>query len=267
MEDKPKVVIIIPIYNTGKYLRACVDSVFQQDFDDYSIILVDDGSPDNAPLICDELRKEHNNITVIHKENGGLSSARNAGLDYIDANKISPKYIFFLDSDDCIYKAAIQGLMEKAEDDSADIVFSDRYLQVDDKSKKKKVRYHFKNRANSISPKEFAIGVLIGQGRAWRAHGVLYSYEPIKKNHIRFPEGRVSEDFTFNINLLKCVQNISIYKGYTIEYTSREGSISNSYISDFEKDIFFIDEQAGKYIREVDIDVKKGEKKKRWATV
>ena len=87
--------VIIPVYNVEQYLRQCVDSVLNQQLQDYEIILVDDGSKDNSVGICDEYKKTHSNVIVIHKENGGSSSARNTGM-----KAASGKYIVFLDSDD-----------------------------------------------------------------------------------------------------------------------------------------------------------------------
>lgn len=91
----PFISVIIPIYNVEKYLRQCVDSVLKQKLSDFEIILVDDGSPDSCPTICDQYAKEYENILVIHKENGGLSSARNAGIQ-----AASGEYLVFMDSDD-----------------------------------------------------------------------------------------------------------------------------------------------------------------------
>ncbi len=87
--------IIVPIYNVEKYLHECVDSVLSQTFHDFEIILVDDGSPDACPDICDEYKQKDSRIKVIHKENGGLSDARNAGLELAKG-----EYIIFIDSDD-----------------------------------------------------------------------------------------------------------------------------------------------------------------------
>ena len=87
--------VVIPVYNVEKYLTECVDSVLKQSFKNYEIILVDDGSPDNCPVICDELSEKHECIKVIHQKNGGLSDARNQGL-----RNASGEFIVFLDSDD-----------------------------------------------------------------------------------------------------------------------------------------------------------------------
>ena len=87
--------IVVPIYNVEKYLKKCIDSIINQTYKNIEIILVDDGSTDNCGKICDEYTKTDNRIVVIHKKNGGLSDARNAGLDIAKG-----KYIAFVDSDD-----------------------------------------------------------------------------------------------------------------------------------------------------------------------
>src|SRR5699024_2471690 len=87
--------IIVPVYQTEKYIEQCIESVLQQDLDDYELILVNDGSRDRSPVICDQYASQSNKICVIHKKNGGLSDARNTGI-----RAASGKYLLFLDSDD-----------------------------------------------------------------------------------------------------------------------------------------------------------------------
>lgn len=99
----PLITIIVPIYNVEQYLRECVDSIISQTYSNLEIILVDDGSLDNCPQICDEYKQIDNRIRVIHKKNGGLSDARNAGLDIATG-----EYISFVDSDDVISKRFIE---------------------------------------------------------------------------------------------------------------------------------------------------------------
>lgn len=96
---KPKISIIVPIYNTGKYLNRCIDSILNQSFKDFELILVNDGSTDNSKKIIDEYAKNDRRIKVIHKKNGGQGSARNRGLDIAQGD-----YIGFVDSDDWIHK-------------------------------------------------------------------------------------------------------------------------------------------------------------------
>lgn len=100
--------IIVPVYNVEKYLKTCINSLLEQKLDAYEIILVDDGSTDSSGGICDEYAKKHEKIQVIHKKNGGLSSARNTGIE----NAVG-KYIGFVDSDDYIMPEMYKNLIEK----------------------------------------------------------------------------------------------------------------------------------------------------------
>jgi len=111
-----KIYFIIPVYKVEKYLKRCVDSVINQTYKNVHIVLVDDGSPDKCGEICDQYAKEHDNITVIHKENGGLSDARNKGLLYVRENADKDDYLTFLDSDDFVHREFSKILTELMED-------------------------------------------------------------------------------------------------------------------------------------------------------
>ncbi len=113
----PVVSVIIPIYKVEEYIDRCIQSVLNQTESDIEIILVDDGSPDRCPEICDSYQLKDNRIKVIHKKNGGLASARNAGLDIATG-----KYIFFLDSDDWIDSNTLEELVRIAEEQDVDFV-------------------------------------------------------------------------------------------------------------------------------------------------
>ena len=112
-----KISVIIPIYKVENYLNRCVESVVNQSYQNLEIILVDDGSPDNCPKMCDEWAEKDERIKVIHKENGGLSDARNAGMD-----EISGEYVFFVDSDDWIHRDTLKILMMFQKNHDVDIV-------------------------------------------------------------------------------------------------------------------------------------------------
>lgn len=105
---KEQISVIIPIYNVEKYLSDCVESVLKQTYTDLEIILVDDGSQDASGQICDDYAKQDSRVQVIHKKNGGLSSARNAGID-----QATGQYFFFLDSDDWIAENALELLYKE----------------------------------------------------------------------------------------------------------------------------------------------------------
>lgn len=110
--------IIIPVYNVEKYLHQCIDSVLAQDFDDFELILVDDGSPDRCPQICDKYAAKDNRVVVIHKPNGGSSDARNAGI-----LRAKGTYLCFIDSDDYWdASTALAQIAEKAQREKSDII-------------------------------------------------------------------------------------------------------------------------------------------------
>ena len=122
-----KLSFIVPIYNVEPYLRKCVDSLLAQDYFDYEIILVDDGSPDGCPKICDEYAAAHENIRAVHRENGGLSAARNSGIKVAKG-----EYVCFLDSDDYWEPNVLTGLMEQVERDKLDVLRF-KYQNVNEK--------------------------------------------------------------------------------------------------------------------------------------
>lgn len=115
--------IIVPIYKAESYLHRCVDSFLSQPYKSWKLILVDDGSPDNCPIICDNYTKKDDRIVVIHQKNKGVSSARNAGLDYL-FKKNKEGYVTFVDADDWVDKDYLKNLVEMLETNGVDIVCS-----------------------------------------------------------------------------------------------------------------------------------------------
>ena len=113
----PLISVVVPVYKTERYIEQCIDSIINQTFKDYEIVLVDDGSPDNCPAICDSYASNHANIRVVHKKNGGLVSARKAG-----ALAAVGKYILAVDSDDFIKEDYLQGFADAINRNHADII-------------------------------------------------------------------------------------------------------------------------------------------------
>lgn len=105
--------IIVPVYKVEKYIHRCVDSILAQTYSDFELILVDDGSPDNCPTICDAYAEKDNRVHVIHQANGGLSAARNAGIDWAFANSDS-QWLTFIDSDDWVHPEYLERLLDAA---------------------------------------------------------------------------------------------------------------------------------------------------------
>lgn len=191
--------IIIPVYNTEKYLKQCIDSAINQSFRDINIILVDDGSTDSSPEICESYAKIDSRITVIHKENGGQSSARNVGIDAADG-----KYLYFLDSDDYISENAIEELVNVAEKENADVVFfeADSFMDFGENSVDANIidRYQYKRRYSykSACGREQLVS-LEENGEYFVCTPLhLYKKKYLIDNNIRFTEGIIHEDELFS---------------------------------------------------------------------
>ena len=118
---KPLLTVVIPVYNVERYLKRCIESVLAQEWKDYEILLVDDGSTDHSPQICDDYVKDYDFISVIHKENGGLSEARNTGISHAKG-----EYVYFPDSDDWIEPDTFIALAEALESQEFDIISFNR---------------------------------------------------------------------------------------------------------------------------------------------
>lgn len=245
-----KVSIIIPIYNVEKYLRKSVDSALNQTYQNTEIILIDDGSTDSSPMICDEYAKKYDNVRAIHKNNGGSSSARNRGIEEVSSDT---DYIIFFDSDDELVADAVEKMVAFSQSENADAVFPDRYIKTFEDGTEE-LCFHFPEFMYISNPRQFAEDVLIQEGRAWRAHSLLYSSRIIKDNRISFPEGHIGEDFTFNLRFLSFANKISFYNQPTVKYLKRNNSITTSFRSDFEQEIWFIDRQASEFVKANGLD-------------
>ena len=225
--------IIVPVYNVEKYLPQCVESILRQTYENFEVILVDDGAKDRSGEICDEFAEEDGRVRVIHKQNGGLSSARNAGI-----REAQGKYILFLDSDD--YWSNNTMLMQLSSHlDGKEVLAVWKYCRCEEEGT-------FCNDGEKASVKEYVLSrdykVLIGKGilfaSAW--------YEAIPRawflNHdLFFEEGVVSEDIEWLGRVLECTTNIIYLESAFNVYRIRQGSISNSIsiktVSDISKHI------------------------------
>ena len=126
-QKRPEISIIVPVYKVEKYLNECIDSILAQTFTDFELILVDDGSPDNCPALCDAAAAKDSRIRVVHKPNGGVSTARNAGLDAVRGNWIS-----FIDPDDSVDKTFLEKMHRAAVQSGAEVASCNvLYLEAD----------------------------------------------------------------------------------------------------------------------------------------
>ena len=195
MEDL--ISIIVPVYNVEKYIKKCIDSIINQTYKNLEIILVDDGSPDNCGKICDEYAEKDKRIKVIHKENGGLSDARNAGI------KIARGcYIGFVDSDDWIDKNMYEKLYKTLKEKDADIACCKliRYKNTIEKISKK-----FDGRIVEYDQRQYIkkFFKIDSQECVYYAWNKLYKRQVIDKE--QYPIGLTSEDVVGTYKaLLKC---------------------------------------------------------------
>ena len=184
---KPLVSIIVPVYNVEKYICQCIDSILNQTYENLEVILVDDGSPDNCGKICDEYAQFDKRVRVIHKENGGLSSARNAGLDAAKGD-----YIAFIDSDDYIAADMFATMLDIAIKDNADMVKCG-FKEFDDKSIiTKKVGFDKQEVLENDETGSALMDLYFGSVLYKIACNAIYVRDMAIK--VRFPEGLVNED-------------------------------------------------------------------------
>lgn len=205
MKNDVTVSVVIPVYNVEKYLNECVDSMLKQTYSSYEIILVDDGSTDSSGSICDEYAAKDNRISVIHKANGGLSSARNAGLE-----KAKGKYVYFLDSDDYIVEQAIKSLAEKAENDSSDIVFFDAVSFADEEDNFKVSQNYIRKHSYKTDKGAKVFSEMQKNDEFHSAVPLLFiKKDLLVKNHIRFKVGIYYEDMLFTYQVFCCAKVVS----------------------------------------------------------
>ena len=214
---KSLISVVIPVYNVAKYLSACLDSVINQTYQNLEIIIVDDGSTDISPSICDEYAKKDERITVIHKKNGGLSDARNAGIDIAKG-----EYITFIDSDDLVaidmvdylYKCLIENNTDMSTCLSADIDEDGRYISSNEPERSAIIDGGSEN-----CMKAFLTNAKF-KTVAW---GKLYRFSMF--SDVRYPKGKYHEDVFTTYKLVAKCKSITIGGEFKYFYRNRSESM------------------------------------------
>lgn len=215
-----KLSIIVPVYNVAPYLERCVNSLLEQDLSvsDYEVLLINDGSTDESGQLADKLANEHENISTFHKQNGGLSSARNYGV-----SKARGDYIWFVDSDDYIKSGCLGGLLSFASKNNIDYVFFSIFEVFDGR----KILCNYSNQPMKVVNSYellskhtlyFSAWCFISKRRIWA------------DNNIRFVEGIIHEDYDSSLRLLQYCKFCSYYNGEKGLYNyiiNRQGSITS----------------------------------------
>jgi glycosyltransferase involved in cell wall biosynthesis len=235
----PSISVIVPVYNTEIYLKRCIDSIINQTFKDIEIILVDDGSTDNCPAICDNYASQDSRIKVIHKVNEGQGLARNVGI-----SQAKGKYIAFVDSDDYIAPDMYEKLymaIEKAHADfcACGMLYVDENENVIDVNPNPLGDQIFSEKDQVIN--NILLNMIGTEPNStknsyisWSVWAELYSREIIEKNNIRFFSERkiLSEDLIFNFDFLCCTQRAVTVTGEYYYYRRNPQSFSYSYKPD-----------------------------------
>lgn len=208
--------VIIPVYKVEQYLERCVRSVTSQTYDNLEILLIDDGSPDRCGEMCDSFAAEDRRIRVIHQKNGGLSAARNTGID-----ASSGQWLFFIDSDDFIHRDCIGKLLAAAETSGADIA-SCGFEKTEDDTIRGDVRFP----ATEVISRDEAMRRLFLEEDTSFAWGKIYRRELFQG--IRFPEGRTFEDLATTHLLVNRCREVACVSAPYYGYFRNPASISHA---------------------------------------
>lgn len=218
MENK-KVSVIMPMYNVEKYLKESIDSVLNQSYKNIEAILVDDGSPDNSGKIADDYAKKDERVKVIHKENGGLSDARNVGLD-----AASGDYIMFVDSDDFLLPNAIEVLENKIEKEDADYIIAN-YINCDEDGKlwDNPVFNLEKYKEFKLNIKDYKDSFYIMNSAVWNK---IFNHNFLKNLELKFVKGLPAEDAIFTTYCF--IKSKNVYYIPDIVYSYRQRNTGTS---------------------------------------
>ena len=231
--------VVVPIYNVEKYLLKCVRSIQEQTYSDLEIILVDDGSPDGCPAMCEDLKCEDSRIRVIHKENGGLSDARNAGIEVAGGD-----YITFVDSDDYIAPDFIQSMMSVLEDD-IDIVCGG-YERVTDKEEVLETRMAKEPRV--LNNHDAMLEMVKNREIRTTAWGKVFRRNLF--DDIRFDKGKYHEDIYIMHKLFGKARKVAVVSVALYSYRVNQNSITGSSFSPKHEDAVYAHLERMKFLKE-----------------
>ena len=245
-EENDLISVVIPVYNVEQYLPKCIESIMNQTYKNLEIILVNDGSTDGSQKICEEYKSLDNRIKVINKENGGLSDARNVGIDNSSGN-----YITFIDSDDYIDDDYVYTLYKSLISYNADMSIASHKIiypkRIIDKATDEKFC------ANS---KKVLEKILYDEGIDLSAWGKLYKKSLF--NNIKFPKGRLFEDSATTYRLIDESKKIAVNSKSVYNYVIRKNSISNEMFSEKKMDLITSTMEMTEFIKKKYPELEKG---------
>lgn len=247
---KPLISVIIPVYKVEKYLDKCIESVINQTYKNLEIILVDDGSPDSCPKMCDEWSKKDKRIKVIHKKNGGLSDARNAGIDIAMG-----AFYTFIDSDDYVELNYVQFLYDLMTENNADLSMGKQYVRYPDKTINTGTGELYVLESHDTLEK-----MLYSEDFDVSAWAKLYKKELF--DSIRYPKGRLFEDSATTYKLIDKANKIVLKSAPIYNYIIRNDSITNEAFNEKKFDLIKSTEEMCNYISQKYKDLDRGCKRR-----
>lgn len=213
----PKISVIVPVYNVEKYLPQCLDSILAQTFTDFELILVNDGSKDRSGNICDEYAQKDSRIVVIHKENGGASSARNSGLDIAKGEWIS-----FIDSDDYVTPNYLSDLISEAQANCASLVIQGHIYQKKGSETSATLTI---SKVFQLPEQADLIWQNLNVFKYCGPYGKIFSNKTIKAHNVRYSQGMIiAEDYDFLLKYIKHCNRIYLSQTVNYVYCGHDGS-------------------------------------------
>ena len=220
MESNPKISVIVPVYNVEKYLNKCVESIVNQTYKNLEIILVDDGSPDNCPKMCDKWAEKDDRIKVIHKVNDGLANARNSGIEMCTGD-----YVMFADSDDFLELDMVEFLLNLSTEYNADVSRCGFYFNYENNEKQESASENTSIKLFDYD--ERMIDLTTGDHISGVAWNKLYKSNVIKSHYYNKKDG-CSEDIMHNYRVYKDIHKTVFCDIPKYHYVIRENSITNN---------------------------------------
>lgn len=215
--------IIIPVYKVEKYLHECVDSVLNQNYKDFEIILVDDGSPDRCPQICDDYAARYATVRCLHQANGGQSSARNAGLSVA-----SGEYVMFVDSDDYLINAEVLGLLAEKTEGEPDIVHYKNVEWFESDGHIEDCRFDYKVQTASKDIADVYCELIDKDAYYNSAWSKIIRRNLLTENGIGFESGILGEDNEWYYHVVMVAQTLVLVDEPLYVYRRRKNSITTT---------------------------------------
>lgn len=235
----PKISIIIPVYNTEKYVEECLLSISNQTFGDFEILAINDGSTDNSLEILKKYQEKEPRLKIFSQENKGLSAARNTGIEYAIG-----EYLMFVDSDDSLHLEILKNLYEDVLHYNVEVAMcnfkkvKEDFIEISDFSR---------SNVEVISQKKTIQRMLLGEW--WSAWAKLYHHFVFK--NVRFPVGKNYEDYAILVKIFEQCNNISYNEAQLYYYLTRENSITTSQLNERKFDEIHIVFEVLEYVEKV----------------